>query len=91
MEPLGESIGIKIGKSRKIWAPLCICFILGVLITVSEPDLQVLAEQVPSIPNLVLILCVAIGVGVFLSVALFRARKSVRLLCCFSRASSTFS
>ena len=79
MEPLGESIGIKIGKARRIWVPLVICFILGVLITVSEPDLQVLAEQVPSIPNMVLILCVALGVGLFLSVALFRARKSIQL------------
>ena len=79
MEPLGESIGIKIGKARRIWAPLIICFILGVFITISEPDLQVLAEQVPSIPNMVLIICVAIGVGLFLSVALFRARKSIHL------------
>ncbi len=79
MEPLGESIGIKIGKARKIWIPLVICFVLGVLITISEPDLQVLAEQVPSIPNMMLIMCVAVGVGVFLSIALFRARHSVAL------------
>ena len=79
MEPLGESIGIKIGKAKRIWVPLIICFILGVFITIAEPDLQVLAEQVPSIPNMVLIICVAIGVGLFLSVALFRARKSIHL------------
>ncbi len=79
MEPLGESIGIKLGKVRRIWLPLIICFVVGVLITVSEPDLQVLAEQVPSIPNMMLIMFVALGVGVFLSIALFRARKSIQL------------
>ncbi len=79
MEPLGESIGIKLGKARRIWIPIIICFVLGVLITVSEPDLQVLAEQVPSIPNMVLIIFVALGVGAFLSIALLRARKSIQL------------
>lgn len=38
------------------------------MITISEPDLQVLAGQVPSIPNMTLILYVAVGVGIFLVV-----------------------
>ena len=37
-----------------------------------QPDLQVLAEQVPGVPNMTLILSVALGVGVFLVVALLR-------------------
>ena len=45
---------------------------LGVLITVSEPDLQVLARQVQAIPNITLILSVAVGVGGFLVLALAR-------------------
>lgn len=52
MEPLGDGIGKTLKKNNKIVIPLFICFILGFLITVSEPDLQVLAEQVPTIPNL---------------------------------------
>lgn len=79
MEPLGEGIGVQIGKSKKIWICLIICFLLGMLITIAEPDLQVLAEQVPSIPNAVLIVCVAVGVGIFLAISLWRAKKGIAL------------
>lgn len=44
MEPLGEGIGKSLTKSKKFAIPLIICGVLGFLITVSEPDLQVLAE-----------------------------------------------
>lgn len=79
MQPLGEGIGIEMRKSKKIWIPLVICFVLGMLITISEPDLTVLAEQIPSIPNRVLIYSVAVGVGLFLSVAIFRVYHHIRL------------
>lgn len=79
MEPLGEGIGKQISKSKKIILPVVICFVLGVLITIAEPDLQVLAEQVPSIPNTVLIMCVAVGVGAFLVIALLRIRFGIPL------------
>ena len=72
MQPMGEGIGVELSKSRKIALSLIICMVLGILITVAEPDLQVLAEQIPSIPNMVLILTVAIGVGIFLMLALVR-------------------
>lgn len=52
---------------------------LGVIITISEPDLQVLAAQVPSVPNMVLILSVAAGVGAFLVVALLRILFGIAL------------
>ncbi len=80
MEPLGEGIGISLNKSKKILIPFVICFILGVLITMAEPDLQVLAEQVPSIPNMLLIVCVAVGVGIFLAVSLVRSKKNISLV-----------
>lgn len=79
MQPLGESIGTQLSKSKKLISPMMICLGLGIVITIAEPDLQVLAEQVPSIPNTVLILCVAIGVGLFLSVAYLRAKKEIGL------------
>lgn len=79
MEPLGDGIGKSLNKRKRIIFPLVICFVLGFLITVSEPDLQVLAEQVPTIPNAMLINCVGIGVGVFLSITLIRNRKNVEL------------
>ncbi len=55
MEPLGDGIGKSLNKNAKIIIPLIICFILGFFITVSEPDLQVLAEQVPTIDSTMLI------------------------------------
>lgn len=79
MEPLGEGMGKTLNKKGKLIIPLVICFILGFLITVSEPDLQVLAEQVPTIPNSLLINCVGIGVGIFLSITLIRNKKNIPL------------
>jgi len=79
MTPMGERVGAAMTKSRKAWLILLLAFVLGVLITVSEPDLQVLANQVPSVPNAVLILSVAIGVGLFLALALLRMLLSVSL------------
>lgn len=84
MIPMGEGIGVQLSKARKVIIPLIVCFILGVLITIAEPDLQVLAEQVPSIPNMMLILTVAVGVGFFLMIAqlrmLFKIKTSYILI-----------
>ena len=79
MEPLGDGIGKSLSKNKSFIIPLIICFILGFFITVSEPDLQVLAEQVPTIPNVMLIVCVGIGVGIFLSISLIRNKKELSL------------
>lgn len=72
MTPMGERIGTGLTKSKKLWLVLGLAFLLGFIITISEPDLQVLAQQVPAVPNMVLILSVACGVGVFLLVAFLR-------------------
>ena len=72
MLPIGERVGAHMTRSRKLWIVVAVSFLMGVIITVSEPDLQVLAKQVPGIPNAVLVGAVAIGVGVFLVVALLR-------------------
>ena len=72
MMPMGEGIGVEISKSKKLYIPIIICLILGILITLAEPDLIVLAEQVPSIPDRTIIISIATGVGVFLAVAAAR-------------------
>ena len=64
MIPLGEAVGKEITRSKKVWVIVAISFLIGVIITVAEPDLQVLAGQVPSIPDRVIIWSVALGVGV---------------------------
>lgn len=72
MTPMGERVGTCLTKSRKLIVVIALSFLLGFIITISEPDLQVLAEQVPAVPNMILILSVACGVGAFLVVALLR-------------------
>ena len=79
MEPMGEQVGGRITRTRKLGIILSMGFLLGALITISEPDLQVLAGQVQSIPNNVLIFSVAGGVGLFLALALLRMLLGVRL------------
>lgn len=79
MTPMGERMGAAITKSRRLWLIISIGFLLGFIITISEPDLQVLATQVPSVPNMTLILSVACGVGAFLVVALLRMLFAVAL------------
>ena len=72
MLPIGERVGAQMTKSRKLWVVVCVSLLIGIIVTISEPDLQVLAGQVPGIPNAVLIGAVAVGVGIFLVVALLR-------------------
>ncbi len=79
MIPMGDGIGVEISKSRRIAIPLAACFVLGVVVTVAEPDLQVLAQQLPTVPNLQLILAVALGVGVFLALAQARMLLNIPL------------
>ena len=79
MTPIGNKVGSCITKSKKIWLIVFVSFLLGVIITISEPDLQVLANQVPTVPNLVLIGTVALGVGVFLVIAMLRILFGISL------------
>ena len=79
MTPIGEGVGVQISKMKMLLTVLLTGFIMGVIITVSEPDLQVLAGQVPSVPNTVLILTVAVGVGLFLALAIIRIRYKIGL------------
>lgn len=72
MTPMGEKVGSIVTRSKKVWLIVFITFIMGFIITISEPDLQVLAQQIPSVPNMTLILAVALGVGIFLVVAILR-------------------
>lgn len=72
MTPMGEGMGIEMSKARKARYPIIISFIFGAIITMAEPDLQVLAGQVPAVPDMVLILAVAAGVGLFMMLAIAR-------------------
>lgn len=79
MIPIGNKVGTAVTKSRRVWIIVLASLILGIIITVSEPDLVVLAKQVPNIPNAVIILTVAVGVGVFLVIAMLRILFGISL------------
>ncbi len=74
MTPMGTQVGAGLSRQRKLLLLVSVCFVMGVLITIAEPDLQVLANQVRSmgINGNVLIYTVGFGVGAFLIVAILR-------------------
>lgn len=80
MTPMGEYVGAQMTRSRKIWLIVLLSFVVGAMITMSEPDLQVLATYVPSInPSILLILSVSVGVGAFLVIAMLRILFGIKL------------
>ena len=73
MTPMGSSVGAGLSRQRKLGLLLGVCFVLGMLITIAEPDLQVLADQVSAVMNgTVLVYAVGAGVGVFLLISVLR-------------------
>ena len=73
MTPMGSHVGSGLSRQRKLGLLLGVCFVLGMLITIAEPDLQVLAGQVSAVMNgTVLIYAVGVGVGAFLVVAILK-------------------
>ena len=73
MTPMGEQIGSGLPKSGKFKTLLLVCFLMGVFVTVAEPDLTVLASQVKGVINgTALTLAIGIGVGLFLVLSVLR-------------------
>ena len=73
MTPMGVQVGAGLSKSRSVGVLISVSFLLGVLITVAEPDLSVLASQVSAVVNgTALIVAVGVGVGLFLVLAILR-------------------
>lgn len=79
MSPIGEYMGSAMTKTKNLVLVIFTSLFLGILITVSEPDLQVLANQISSIPNLVLVISVGVGVGLFLVVSMLRILFKIKL------------
>lgn len=72
MIKIGEKIGDLLVRKRRKWLILVASVIVGIVITISEPDLIVLANELTSIPNMLLIILVAIGVGIYLLIGVYR-------------------
>ena len=89
MTPMGEYVGSRMAASRRVWVVVLVSFFVGLMITISEPDLQVLANQITSIqPSFILTVSVGVGVGLFLVAAmlriLFRIKLKYILLVCYA-------
>ena len=72
MLPIGQHMGGYLSKKNKPWLTAIFCLLLGIVITIAEPDLSVLADQVSSINSWVFILVVSAGVGLFLLLGFLR-------------------
>jgi len=86
MTPMGENIGSGLTKTKKLNILISVCFVMGVLITVAEPDLSVLAGQVSAVMNgTLLVFTVGVGVGLFLVVSIFKiiAKKNLSAILMF--------
>lgn len=79
MMPMGTEAGRKIFGRGKLRIILPVCFFIGFAITIAEPDLQVLAHQFTAMPDMVIIITVAVGVGVFLVIAAMREYFGIKL------------
>ena len=85
MIDIGKEMSSELLKTRKTTIIAIVCFVIGVIITIAEPDLRVLAEQMTAIDSWTLILCVSLGVGLFLAVAalriIFQANLKIIIAC----------
>jgi hypothetical protein len=72
MMPIGEHLGQYLTKSRKLWLIVVASLVMGTMVTIAEPDLQILSRQVPGVHPTTLTLFVAVGLGVFLVIAMLR-------------------
>ncbi len=72
MIKIGEKIGDLLVRKKRKWLILVVSVIVGIVITISEPDLIVLANELSSIPNFLLIILVAVGVGLYLLIGVYR-------------------
>ena len=79
MSRIGSSIGAQLTRSRKLGLIVLVSLLLGTAISMAEPDLQVLATNVPTIDKTTLVLTVSIGVGLFLTLSLLRILFAIPL------------
>lgn len=86
MTPMGEHIGAGLTRTGNLPLLLVVSFLMGLFITVAEPDLTVLASQVSEvISETLLVAAVGIGVGIFLLLSVIKIifRKQLSSLLMF--------
>ena len=78
MIPIGQNIASSLTKSKKVWLLLFACFVMGLIITIAEPDISALANQVTSMNKWLLILVVGLGVGICFMLGIIRILFKVK-------------
>lgn len=72
MMPMGDGFGVELTRRSKLLLLIPVVFVIGFVISIAEPDLQILGRQTPAIPGWILISTVSVGVGLFLVLAMLR-------------------
>lgn len=85
LSPVGEMVGQSLSKTGKLSLILGFGFLLGFVVTIAEPGVQVLSNQVEfvsggEVPGVVLLLFVSLGVGIFVALSLLRMIFNISLL-----------
>ncbi|TAH68467.1 MAG: DUF1538 domain-containing protein [Anaerolineaceae bacterium] len=80
MNPIGEHMSREVATSKSPVKIAILSFLLGFLITVAEPDLLILGDQVEgasggTLASAIIVYMVSIGVGVMISLGIFRLLK----------------
>jgi len=70
---IGEKLGDKLVRSKIVMIVLFVCLVIGTVVTIAEPDLRVLADQLTSIPSNTLIIVISLGVGVYMLLSALRS------------------
>ncbi len=81
--PIGERSGAALTAKKSLPLLLGVSFIIGFMVTIAEPDVQVLADQINDVASGVnkwaLICMIALGVGLFVMLGLLRTVLSLKL------------
>ena len=75
--PIGNQMGSSIAKTNRLWIVVVAGLVLGFAISVAEPDLHILAQQVESITSgniekITIVIVVSAGIAIMLSLGFVR-------------------
>ena len=88
MMKMGGHIGSSASKLNKLAITLICSFLVGFVVTIAEPDLNILAASFPGLNKWILIISVSVGVGIFLLLSsiktLFKIPLNIILTCCYA-------
>lgn len=79
---IGSMMGEFLGRFKSIIAVIIFGIFIGFIISVAEPDLLILANEITSTVGLspqIIVMIISLGVGILISVGLFRIFKEIKI------------